>query len=156
MLPPHQTFYQVVSTVPRQLQPEHSTHTTCVREGSELSIDPGHKARPYQHAHCLGMWQELQQGWEQIHREQSRAEEGLIRREVVYQPETLRYDERVLLQVALHDNEQGHKQALILGLDFMACLLCEQIAEAPQNWADEQLQALGITLGDFKSDVTQE
>lgn len=62
---------------------------------------------------------------------------GTLTREVVQQPEALRYDEGVLLEVALHDYEQGHKQALVLNLGFASCLLCKQVAETPQHRAGE-------------------
>jgi len=60
-----------------------------------------------------------------------------LTREVVQQPETLLYDERVLLEEALQDEEEGDEQALVLDLPFTARLLREQVAETPQHWADE-------------------
>lgn len=75
MLPP----YQTLPSCYYHPKPEYCTHRTRVPQSLELSPAQGHKARSYQHARCLGAWQELQQGWEQVQREQSKAEEGIIR-----------------------------------------------------------------------------
>lgn len=75
MLPPHQTLPSCYY----HPKPEYCTHRTRVPQSLELSPAQGHEVRSYQHARCLGAWQELQQGWEQVQREQSKAEEGIIR-----------------------------------------------------------------------------
>lgn len=75
MLPPHQTLPSCYY----HPKPEYCTHRTRVPQSLELFPAQGHEVRSYQHARCLGAWQELQQGWEQVQREQSKAEEGIIR-----------------------------------------------------------------------------
>lgn len=97
--------------------------------------------------------EEVQQGREQVQGEQSRAEEGLMGREVVQQPEALLGDEGVLLEEAMEDEEEGDEQALVLHLHFTACVLREQVAEAPQHRAHEQLQALSTIWRGFRSQV---